>query len=84
LNGINVNRLYPITMKAPNGNMGLVMYGVNDDRNWLTMWISDGLASPCSARNFLLQLDAKLGRRIAMHGHHASLTVYRYSSSRSL
>jgi len=84
LNGINVNRLYPITMKAPNGNMGLVMYGVNDDRNWLTMWISDGLASPCSARNFLLQLDAKLGRRIAMHGHHASLKVYRYSSSRSV
>jgi len=81
---INVNNLYPITIKAPDGNMGLVTYGVYDDRNWPTMGISDGVASPCSAVNFLSDLDAKLGGRMAMHGHPASMTMYSYSSSSSL
>jgi hypothetical protein len=72
---VHGNRLDPITIKAPNNNTGLVTYGMNDDRNRPPMGISDGLASPCSAGDFLLYLEAKLGGRSAMHSHHASSTV---------
>jgi hypothetical protein len=40
-------------MKAPNGNMGLVLYGVNNDRHRPPMGIRDGVAIPGAARNFL-------------------------------
>jgi len=72
---IHVNRLYPITKKAPNGNMGLVTYGANNDRHRPALGISDGLASPGSAGNFLAYLEAKLGGRMALHGQPASLTM---------
>jgi hypothetical protein len=81
---VNGNRLDPITLKAPNSNMGLVPYGVNADRHRPAMEISDGVASPGSARYFLAQLEAKLGGRSALHGHYARLTMESYRRSRAL
>src|SRR5262245_17042706 len=81
---VHGNRLDPITIKAPNRNRGLVPYGVNDDRHRPPMGISDGLASSCSARNFLAQLEAKLGGRVALHGQQARLPMDSYRRSRAL
>jgi hypothetical protein len=74
-NAVNGNRLDPITLKAPDGNLGLVTYGLQDDRHRPPMGIRDGVARPGSTLNFLAYLNTKLGGRTALHGHYARLTM---------